>query len=182
MKGFMSWLFIALFAIAGAVSWLLCPYSIDRGLDYFLTVVALATALIWLAASAGGGHYNQIRNLTNIQALLASQRMHEERREKLSIIIRNELSKYPEIEKQIIGDIKPDLLLLNFPNLKSDGVIMKISADIVSLENAVYDLRERILQEQKEILFREHNPWIICSRPSYRDYFGCDNPIARNHD
>lgn len=91
-------------------------------------------------------------------------------------VVRAELSKYPEYEKKIFGDIKPEILL-QFPVLKSNETIMKTVEQIVKLEDDVYKLRSRLIEIQSDIYWREIFPWVIYVTP-YQRFFGEPNPVA----
>ena len=107
--------------------------------------------------------------------------MLEERRENLTSIIRKEMQKYPEIEKEIISNLGPaPSFLFNYPQLKSNLTITKTVDDIVKIQDQVYEMRGRLIESLQCIYLREISPWTIYVK-SYEKFFGERNPIFKRN-
>ncbi len=92
-------------------------------------------------------------------------------------MVKVELAKYPEYEKKIMGNIRPQFLL-QFPKLKSNETITKSVEELVKLEDAVYKIRLELLAIQQEIFAREISPWVLYV-PPYQKFFSEQNPIEK---
>ena len=139
--------------------------------------LALVAAGIWLAVATLGSYTAQIQNFSELKGTQAGITLYEERRDNLVVMVRTELSKYPEYEKKIIGDIKPSILL-QFPVLKSNETIVKTVEEIVKLEDRVYQTRAKLIKTQTEMFLREISPWVIYATP-YKTLMGAENPVAK---
>lgn len=142
-----------------------------------LGVTAIVVLLIFLGGILLGKQTCQIDNFSTVLKIRKQTGLYQQRCDELTAIIKTELAKYPEFEKLIIGDIKPQLLL-NYPQLKSNETIVKMVNDIVALNNDIYELKSKMIEQQREILYRERSPWTIYVR-SYEKEFGEANPLTK---
>ncbi len=117
----------------------------------------------------------QIGDFTTLKALDKKITLYSDRRDNLTNIVRTELSKYPEYEKTIMGNINPQILL-SFPQLKSNETMLATVKQILELQDKVYDLQKELIEIQQGIYYREISPWIIYVTP-YEKFFGKSNPL-----
>ena len=118
----------------------------------------------------------QINDFASVQALEEKVGLYEMKRDNLSQIVRFELSKYPEFEKDVIENINP-AILLKFPELKSNQTMVETLQQLLKLENEVYTLREDLIDIQRTIYAREISPWVIYVTP-YEDFLSEKNPVG----
>lgn len=157
-----------------------CKLSGDRGVALFFAAVFYAIATIWFACATAGTYTNQLKSFTNIKKTRMQIILDTERRDKLISILKLELSKYPEIEKEIIMNIKPDMMLLSqFPKLKSNETIVEMVNSIMVLENSVYEKRFCLIDLQRESYYREISPWVIFPVVTYANFFKEENSFAK---
>ncbi|MEK9182345.1 MAG: hypothetical protein AAB781_02005 [Patescibacteria group bacterium] len=145
-------------------------------------VASIISILITVAAILGltfGKYSCQIGDFSEVRGLKMKITMLEERRENLTSIIRKEMQKYPEIEKEIISNLGPaPSFLFNYPQLKSNLTITKTVDDIVKIQDQVYEMRGRLIESLQCIYLREISPWTIYVK-SYEKFFGERNPILK---
>jgi len=148
-----------------------CGWEIPAAVfSFFAIIVGIASSLI--------GYTNQLYDFAELRATDENITLYEGRREKLTLIVREELSKYPKYEKEVIGKIKP-MILLNFPELKANETMTETLHQILKLENDVYDLERKRIRVRRDIYTRELSPWFPWVT-SYKDFFGERNPVAVN--
>lgn len=157
-----------------------CKTTGSGNVFYFFAIVFYITAAIWLISTTVGSYSNQLSDFTHIKQINMQISLDTERRDKLINMLKVELSKFPEIEKEIIMSIKPDIMLLSqFPNLKSNETIADMVNQIVYLENSVYERRFHLINLQRQIYYREISPWVMSSVITYADFFKGENPLAK---
>ena len=127
--------------------------------------------------SIGCSQTRQVKDFTRVKELDKKVVLYTQKKNNLTMVVRAELSKYPEYEKAIIGKINP-AILLNFPKLKSNETMMETLKRLLELENKVYDLREKLIEVQREMYHREISPWVIYVKP-YSSFLGKPNPITQ---
>jgi hypothetical protein len=49
---------------------------------------------------------------------------------------------------------------------------------IIDFEDSVYKIQTDILDLQATLLREELNPWAIIRRPTYKEFFGEENPLV----
>jgi len=143
---------------------------------FVFSLIFWVIAVIWLGCMTLGSYTRQINDFSAIKQMKQEVLLYSERRDKLVGIVRIELAKYPQLEKEIIKGIHPQILL-QFPVLKSNETIMKTVSEILKLEDEVYKVRANMLVFQRAIYYREISPWTIYCTP-YRKFFGEPNPVA----
>lgn len=141
----------------------------------FSIMFIIATVVVILSPTLGRYSY-QIGNFSEVRGLKMKIALLEERREKLTSIIRGELQKYPEFEKEVINNIGTPSFLFNYPQLQSNKTISKTVDDIVKIEDNVYEIRGLLIESLQKIYLREISPWTIYVK-SYEEFFGEKNPI-----
>lgn len=175
-------LFFVLVVISGffTIMWKKAEQGSDRR-DAFcaLSIVFMFITVVASLCLTLGKYSNQIGDFSEVRGLKMKITLLEERRENLTSIIKTELEKYPEIEKNIINNLGPaPSFLLNYPNLKSNLTITKTVDDIVKIQDEVYEMRGLLIENLQEIYLREISPWTICVK-SYEKFFGEENPILK---
>lgn len=151
--------------------------SKDHGvLAYFFSWVFCVVAVVWLALAIAIPYSEQIGDFTGVQATKGKISLYQERRDNLVAVVKVELSKYPEYEKAILGNINPQILV-SFPTLKSNETIVKTMEQIVKLEDDVYKLRGGLIDQLRGMYEREISPWVIYT-PSYEHFFKEKNPLS----
>lgn len=148
----------------------------NKGIVFGWGVVSVIVGVIWLLSATIGSYSNQLEDFSSVKQTKQEIKLFSERRESLVAVVRAELSKYPEYEKKILGDIRTEILL-QFPVLKSNETIMETAKQIVKLEDDVYKLRSDLIKIQGCIYWREISPWVIYVTP-YQRFFGELNPVA----
>ena len=139
-------------------------------------IVSLVVAGLWFSVMTLGSYRAQLYDFSELKGTRAEIALYQERRDNLAIMVKTELSKYPEYEKKIIGDIKP-AILLQFPALKSNETIVKTVEEIVKLEDQVYKTMAKLIETQQKMFYREISPWVICVTP-YKTLIGEANPLG----
>lgn len=174
-----SFVGVLITAIIGVIFWTLGgmqPSGSDGGIALcVLAIISWLAAGIWLISTTLGAYTCQLSDFTEIKGKKQQIRIYEERRDNLTGVIKVELAKYPEYEKQIITDISPEILV-NFPNLRSSETITKTVEEIVKLNDSVYKIRASIVEVQQRIYYREMSPWVIYVQP-YEKFFSEQNPL-----
>lgn len=154
--------------------------SDSRFVGYLFASASYVVAVIWFVSATAGSYTNQLSDLTVVKQNNMQINLDKEKRDRLICVLKEELLKYPEIEKGIINNIKPDIMLLSqFPNLKSNEVIVNMVDKIVYLENIVYEKRSSLLDLQRQIYYREISPWVICSITKYDSFLKEANPFGK---
>lgn len=174
-----SFITVLITAIIGVIFWILGGKQ-SSGSDCEIAFCVFAIifwviASIWLILMTVGTYTYQLSDFTEIKGKKQQIRIYEERRDNLTGIIKAELAKYPEYEKQIIAEISPEILV-NFPNLRSSETITKTVEEIVKLNDSVYKIRASIVEVQQRIYYREISPWVIYVQP-YEKFFSEQNPL-----
>lgn len=142
----------------------------------FSILFALATVIVILSLTFGK-YSCQIYDFAEVRGLKMRITLLEERRENLTSIIKNELQKYPEIEREIISKLGPaPSFLFNYPQLQSNKTITKTVDDVIKVQDEVYNKRGLLIESLQKIYLREISPWTIYVK-SYEKFFGEKNPI-----
>ncbi|MFA6407367.1 MAG: hypothetical protein WCV80_01525 [Candidatus Paceibacterota bacterium] len=171
---------VTIFVVVGIALTVLSGYQMEdsdgQSVCNIFSIVAFVVAGIWLVSMSAGSYTNQLEGLTQIKTVLNKIRLYEGRRDKLINIVKTELAKYPKLERKIMGNIKPEVLL-EFPTLKSNETIAKTVEEIIELENSVYELQGSLIECQQPVYYREISPWVI-SIPSYEKILGEPNSFV----
>ena len=123
----------------------------------------------------GCAYSNQLNDFAVIRRRNKKIELFEEKSNELSGVVRDELKKYPEFEKLVIGEIHPEFLL-NFPQLQSNQTIIETVNRLVELRNEVYTLKSQRIDALTAVYKREISPWLILVK-KYQDFFEERNPI-----
>lgn len=125
------------------------------------TVVAAIVFLVMICLTVQGTMYYKINGPIELTTLTSKLALMTQRRDDQSAIVRAELSKFPEIEKEIIGNIQPAILLGAYPELKSNEVIIgmvkalrRLDDDIVEIKQETIDKREKISKRYAWVWWR----------------------------
>lgn len=173
-------LFFALVVISGFFTIMWKKEEKYSGTGYIFCTLAIGfmVATIVVISTLTLGKYSyQIADFSEVRGLKMKITLLEERREKLTFIIENELKKYPEIEKDIISKIgSVPLFFMNYPQLKSNETIIKTVNDIVEINDQVYNIRGLFIETLQRIYLREISPWTIYVK-TYERFFKEKNPI-----
>lgn len=150
----------------------------DRKENFLIfSIVFVIITIVVILSLTLGKYSNQIGDFSEVRGMKMKITLLEERRENLTSVIKNELQKYPEIEKEIISNLGPaPSFLFNYPQLKSNLTITKTVDDIVKIQDQVYEMRGRLIERLQKIYLREISPWTIHVK-SYEKFFGEINPI-----
>lgn len=138
-------------------------------------VFAVIFTLVCLIGTAAD-YSLQRTDFTKIRSLEKKVQLYEAKRDNVSLIVRAELRKYPDLEKQVIGKINPSILL-NFPKLQSNQTMTETLKQLLKLENEVYNFREKLIDVQQVIYAREISPWVVYVTP-YQEFLGEENPVS----
>lgn len=123
----------------------------------------------------GCAYSNQLKDFAVIRRRNKKIDLFEQKSNELSGVVRDELKKYPEFEKLIIGEIHPEFLL-NFPQLQSNQTIIETVNRLVELRNQVYDVKSRRIDALTKVYMREISPWLMFVK-TYQSFFNETNPI-----
>lgn len=144
-----------------------------------LSICSAILTLVVILSLTLGKYSRQIGDFSEVRGLKMKITLLEERKENLTSIIKSELQKYPEIEKEIISNLGPaPSFLFNYPQLQSNQTIIKTVDDIVRIQDEVYYKRGLLIEGLQRIYLREISPWTIHVK-SYDKFFGEINPILR---
>lgn len=123
----------------------------------------------------GCAYSNQLKDFAIIRRRNKKIELFEQKSDELSIVIKEELKKYPEFEKTILGEIHPEVLL-SFPQLQSNKTIIEIVGRLVELRNQVYDVKAQKIDALTKVYMREISPWLMFVK-TYQSFFSETNPI-----
>lgn len=115
----------------------------------FLLVIGLMAAV-----SLNTDHLDDRNTIIELREQREEIVLHKERVEDN---IRESLSKYPGLEKEIIQDIDP-IILVNYPELKSSETITKQFEALSKVEDRLYKNKSTELRLEKNMRVREQNP------------------------
>ena len=142
----------------------------------FLAIVFFAFAFIFLLINVLAKYSSQLSDFAEILKIEKQINIYQKRSDNFSDIIRSELKKYPDYEKEIIDNITPNILL-KFPDLKSNETMSKTVNDLLKIQDDVYKLKADLTETQRIIFFREISPWTIYVT-SYESFFHKKNPLT----
>lgn len=85
-----------------------------------------------------------------LAAARQNQSILEERYQAQAAVVRLELSRYPEYEREILRGIDP-LIVVSYPNLRVADTTMALVQQVVKLRDATYENRQQINALQQDI-------------------------------
>ncbi len=127
--------------------------EIVMGITGMIAACLLLVGLLG-AMSLNGDHLDDRNTIIQLREQREEIVLHKERVEDN---IRESLSKYPGLEKEIIEDIDP-IILVNYPELKSSETITQQFEALSEVEDRLYKNKSAELQREKDMRVREQNP------------------------
>lgn len=132
-------------------------------------IILIILAMVSIATSA-----NQDKDLTAIASRRDNIAVIATQKQSVEANIRSQLDKYPEIEKSIIQDIKPEILL-TFPQLKSNETVVAAFTKLNDLDAEIANNQREINNAKAQIMIRERSAVVPRFTPifiTYEDFFG----------
>lgn len=132
-----------------------------RGIWSFPVAIAGGLVLVLVGASVVLVPYtSQVKDNVTLQGFDERINIAQARADDLSAILRTELEKYPEIERELIGNLDP-AIILNFPVLKSNETITTLAMSLAEIEDREYSLATERVNTLERMMHRNVNPWVV---------------------
>lgn len=140
-------------------------WSVTKQVGAALAGVAAVFLLFGALIPTGVAYYNQINDKATIQQYQSNKTVYQKRATYLTGQFQTYLATdYPDIEKQIFGDISPKnvaIYLAQYPQLQSIKALTKLTDEVGQLNDKVYQQQLNINQVQRKITVRQRNPWLL---------------------
>jgi len=140
--------------------------------------IALGISLIFIAGGISMAN-DQTSDLNETVQLKHDREILVTRTQTVEKVVVKELRKYPDIEKDILENITPEILF-SYPELKSSKTIMQAAKELKDSQDEVYLLDQDLNEIYKTILDRENSiNFRLPGTSSYQEYFGKVNPLLK---
>lgn len=145
-------------------------YGTSNALVFWIFLAVFLITNITFFCIVGTDWSDQVKSFSDIYERISDIKIYIEKREALSTVVKNELEKFPEYEKELINGVEAKILL-NYPKIKANETMVEKLTQLLKLETKVYEERRYLNGDLRRILYRETSPWTIYV-PSYENHFG----------
>lgn len=136
------------------------PNNFASGATGPITGFMVIPVLLVLVLNPMVNYADQIRDSIKLQSYDERIEIAVARADDLSAVLRTELEKYPDIEREIMTNLDPSIIL-SFPNLKSNQTISLLATELADLRDKQFKLADERVDTLEVMANRNASPWVL---------------------